>query len=63
MERVEELSGDLNLSQLKDKVTSFIAFSIALDESTDVTDNPISNIYSRSGGFPECHRGVCQSCQ
>ena len=36
-ERVEELSGDLK-SQLKDKVKSFIAFSIALDESTDVTD-------------------------
>ncbi|KAL2083019.1 hypothetical protein ACEWY4_020792 [Coilia grayii] len=36
-ERVEELSGDLK-SQLKEKVKSFIAFSIALDESTDVTD-------------------------
>ena len=36
-ERVEELSGDLK-SQLKDNVKSFIAFSIALDESTDVTD-------------------------
>ncbi|KAJ0069923.1 hypothetical protein NL108_016510 [Boleophthalmus pectinirostris] len=36
-ERIEELSGDLK-SQLKDKAKSFIAFSVALDESTDVTD-------------------------
>lgn len=36
-ERVEELSSDLK-NQLKDKVKYFIAFSIALDESTDVTD-------------------------
>ena len=32
-ERVEELSSDLH-SQLKEKIKSFIAFSIALDESS-----------------------------
>ncbi|KAF7655803.1 hypothetical protein LDENG_00050530 [Lucifuga dentata] len=36
-EKVGELAGDLN-SQLKDNIKSFIAFSIAIDESTDVTD-------------------------
>lgn len=36
-DRVEELSGDLK-RQLKEKVKSFIAFSVALNESTDVTD-------------------------
>ncbi|KAI3367307.1 hypothetical protein L3Q82_008354 [Scortum barcoo] len=36
-ERIGELARDLN-SQLKDKVKSFIAFSIAIDESTNVTD-------------------------
>lgn len=36
-ERIEDLAGDLN-NQLKDRVKSFIAFSIAIDESTDVSD-------------------------
>ncbi|XP_072124401.1 E3 SUMO-protein ligase NSE2 isoform X1 [Mobula birostris] len=36
-ERIGDLAGDLN-SQLKDKVKSFIAFSVAVDESTDMTD-------------------------
>lgn len=36
-DRVTELSSDLS-SQLKEKIKSFIAFSIAIDESTDVTD-------------------------
>ncbi|XP_060765882.1 general transcription factor II-I repeat domain-containing protein 2A-like [Neoarius graeffei] len=45
-ERVEELSSDLN-SQLKEKIKSFIAFSIALDESTDVTDTAQLAIFIR----------------
>lgn len=32
-----ELSTDL-ISQLKRKVESFVAFSVAIDESTDITD-------------------------
>lgn len=36
-DRVTELSSDLS-SQMKEKIKSFIAFSIAIDESTDVTD-------------------------
>ncbi|KAL0202287.1 hypothetical protein M9458_000305 [Cirrhinus mrigala] len=36
-ERIEDLARDLN-RQLKDKVKTFIAFSVALDESTDVND-------------------------
>lgn len=36
-DRVADLSSDLN-SQMKDKIKSFIAFSVAIDESTDVTD-------------------------
>ncbi|QQP40076.1 Uncharacterized protein FKW44_014003 [Caligus rogercresseyi] len=36
-ERVEELSSYLH-SLLNEKIKSFVAFSIALDESTDVTD-------------------------
>ena len=45
-ERVEELSSDLR-SQLKEKIKSFIAFSIALDESTDVTDTAQLPIFIR----------------
>lgn len=45
-ERVEELSSDLN-DQLKEKIRSFIAFSIALDESTDVTDTAQLAIFIR----------------
>ena len=45
-ERVEELSSDLR-SQLKEKIKSFIAFSIALDESTDVTDTAQLAIFIR----------------
>ena len=45
-ERIGELAGDLN-SQLKDKVKSFIAFSIALDESTDVCDVAQLGIFVR----------------
>ena len=36
-DRVADLSSDLN-SQIKDKIKSFIVFSVAIDESTDVTD-------------------------
>lgn len=36
-ERISELATDLD-NQLKRKVESFVAFSVALDESTDVTD-------------------------
>lgn len=35
--RISELSADLN-SQLNNKVKSFVAFSVAIDESTDITD-------------------------
>ncbi|KAK0153161.1 General transcription factor II-I repeat domain-containing protein 2 [Merluccius polli] len=35
--RVEDLSRDLG-SQMHDKIKSFIAFSVAIDESTNVTD-------------------------
>lgn len=45
-ERIGELAGDLS-SQLKDKVKSFIAFSIAIDESTDVTDVAQLGIFIR----------------
>ncbi|KAM4562536.1 general transcription factor II-I repeat domain-containing protein 2-like [Odontesthes bonariensis] len=45
-ERVEELSSDLH-SQLKEKIKSFVAFSIALDESTDVTDTAQLAIFIR----------------
>ncbi|CAI5682279.1 unnamed protein product [Oreochromis niloticus] len=36
-ERISDLSADLD-SQLKQKVKSFIAFSVAIDEGTDITD-------------------------
>ncbi|XP_023254026.1 general transcription factor II-I repeat domain-containing protein 2B-like [Seriola lalandi dorsalis] len=36
-DRISDLSEDLD-SQLKRKVKSFIAFSVAIDESTDITD-------------------------
>ncbi|XP_028456300.1 scavenger receptor cysteine-rich type 1 protein M130-like [Perca flavescens] len=36
-DRISDLSVDLD-SQLKQKVKSFIAFSVAIDESTDITD-------------------------
>lgn len=36
-ERINELSENLN-SQLKEKVAKFVAFSVAIDESTDITD-------------------------
>ncbi len=36
-ERIEDLARDLN-HQLKDKVKTFVAFSIALDESTDINN-------------------------
>ena len=36
-ERVDELSENIH-GQLKDKVKSFTAFSIAIDESTDISD-------------------------
>ncbi|KAI7800955.1 putative general transcription factor II-I repeat domain-containing protein 2-like [Triplophysa rosa] len=45
-ERIEDLAGDLN-RQLKDKVKSFIAFSIALDESTDINDVAQLGLYIR----------------
>lgn len=36
-DRISELSEDISI-QLKNKIKSFITFSIALDESTDITD-------------------------
>lgn len=36
-ERISELSADLD-RQLKHKVKSFVAFSVTIDESTDITD-------------------------
>ena len=36
-DRVEDLSQDLG-RQMNEKIKSFIAFSVAIDESTDVTD-------------------------
>lgn len=36
-ERISDLSADLD-SQLKRRVKSFIAFSVAINESTDITD-------------------------
>lgn len=36
-ERISDLSANLD-SQLKHKVESFVAFSVAIDESTDITD-------------------------
>lgn len=43
-ETVGELADNLN-SQLKNKVESFVAFSIAINESTDMTDvNTASHI-------------------
>ena len=36
-ERISDLSANLD-SQLKNKVKSFVTFSVALDESTDISD-------------------------
>lgn len=36
-DRISEQTADLD-SQLKRKVESFLAFSVAIDESTDITD-------------------------
>jgi len=36
-ERISDISANLD-SQLKNKVKSFVAFSIVLDESTDISD-------------------------
>ena len=36
-DRISDLAADLD-SQPKHKVKSFIAFSVAIDESTDITD-------------------------
>lgn len=36
-DRISDILADLE-SQLKHKIQSFIAFSVAIDESTDVTD-------------------------
>jgi len=36
-ERILDISANLD-SQLKNKVKSFVAFSVALDESTDISD-------------------------
>ena len=45
-DRIGEFAGDLS-SQLKDKVKSFIAFTIAIDESNDVTDVAQLGIFIR----------------
>ena len=37
VERISDFSANLN-SQLKNKIKKFIAFSVAIDESTDITD-------------------------
>lgn len=37
VDRISDILADLE-SQLKHKIQSFIAFSVAIDESTDVTD-------------------------
>ena len=44
-DRVTELSGDLG-SQMNDKIKLFIAFSVAIDESTDVRYCSTGHIYS-----------------
>jgi len=46
-ERVDELSENIH-GQLKDKVKSFTAFSIAIDESTDISDVAQLVIFIRS---------------
>ena len=43
-DRVEDLSEDLG-RQMNNKIKSFIAFSVAIDESTDVTDAAQLAIY------------------
>ncbi len=45
-ERIEDLARDLN-HQLKDKVKTFVAFSIALDESTDINNVAQLGIFIR----------------
>ncbi|XP_047482993.1 general transcription factor II-I repeat domain-containing protein 2A-like [Penaeus chinensis] len=45
-DRISDLAEDLD-SQLKRKVKSFIAFSVAIDESTDITDVPQLAIFIR----------------
>ena len=47
-QRISDISANLD-SQLKNKVKSFVTFSVALDESTDISDISqlaISHIYS-----------------
>jgi len=46
-ERVSDLSANLD-SQLKNKVKSFVIFSVALDESTDISDVAQQAIFIRS---------------
>lgn len=45
-ERINGLSGNI-YEQLQDRARSFIAYSIALDESTDITDNAQLAIFIR----------------
>ena len=48
-DRISDLAGDLD-NQLKRKVKSFIAFSVAIDESTDITDVVQLAIFIRGVG-------------
>ena len=45
-ERVSDISANLNI-QLKKKVKSFVIFSVALDESTDISDFAQQAIFIR----------------
>ena len=44
-ERISDIFANLD-SQLKNKVKSFVTFSVALDESTDISQLANSHIYS-----------------
>jgi len=45
-ERISDLSANLD-SQLKNKVKSFVMFSVAIDESTDISDVAQQAIFIR----------------
>ena len=46
VDRISDLSTNLN-SQLKNKIKKFIAFSVAIDENTDITDVALLAIFIR----------------